>query len=152
MIVALRETGIAPGILRVASLESVAARRSGRIVRGVVSVAPGAVGDRFRYVTRGFQKLPELPDRDLVLPEVEGPRDAHPVHGCLIEQLDEAPVFVLGISLRQGLGRLVATHEEFPRRHENEVHAEGVFEVPRMGIGSGCTECRDNGKEDERQR
>jgi hypothetical protein len=50
-------------------------------------------------------------------------RDAHAVHRRLVGELGQAPGLGLRKGVRQRLGRFVAAHQEFARRHAHEAHA-----------------------------
>ena len=84
MIVPLLETGVAPRILRISPFEGIAPFRFCWIVVGVVAVAAGAIGHRFRQVAGCGQELLELADRYFVPPQVKRSGDADPMHGRLV--------------------------------------------------------------------
>ena len=79
VVVALGEARVAPGVARVAPLEGVAAGGAGRVIRRVIAVAAGTVCLGLGDMTGRLDEAAELPDRDLVLAQVEGPGDADPV-------------------------------------------------------------------------
>ena len=138
VVIRLPESGIRPGIFWRSSLEGIASGTCCRVVVGVVAVAASAIGDRFGNMAGGGQEFPKLADRHFMLPHEERFGNAYAVNGRLVFEMEKTRLFVLREVTGQTVRGFVAAHQEFAGRHQDEAHAQGVFQRGRGAMPACC--------------
>lgn len=127
MIVALGKAGILAAVLRVAPLEGVFALGLFRVIAGVVAIATRLVADGFGHIAGLRHESGKLANGDQVLPEIKRTGNAHLVAWPLIVEIAQGPLFIIRIGLFERREGFIGAHQEFSRRDENQLHADGVF-------------------------